>query len=250
MTADPLAPLVDLPGVREHSDAARDALGAVHRHPYNMRGWDKTAREASWRAGRSSAAIDGATTELRRDFEFDDPLMAGAVRVTQSLDPDELDATVAVFRRAPAQALARLHTLAAADLVDDPDLLGRPRSQPHIAQRLDLLGQLLTGGTAVPAPVLAAVVHGELLALAPFTEANGIVARGAARLVTASTGLDPHLLGVPEVTWLRRRGEYRELSARFATGDPEALAEWIVLCCEAMEAGAAEARSIADAARG
>ena len=107
----------------------------------------------------------------------------------------------------------------------------------------------MTGQTTVPAPVLAAVVHGELLTLAPFTEANGVVARGAARLVTAATGLDPHLLGVPEVTWLRRLGDYRETAARFGTGDPAAIADWIVLCCEAMEAGAAEARSIADAAR-
>ena len=89
-----------------------------------------------------------------------------------------------------------------------------------------------------------------LLVLAPFAEANGVVARAASRLVSATTGLDPHLLCVPEVTWLKRLGEYRELSAQFATGDPEALAAWIVFCCEAMEAGADEAKSIADAARG
>ncbi|MFT4086759.1 MAG: oxidoreductase [Gordonia sp. (in: high G+C Gram-positive bacteria)] len=253
MSADPLSPLVDLPGVRDAAEAAREALAAVHRHPVNLRGWDKTSREASWRAGRASAAMEGATTELRRDHEFDDPIMAGAIRVTQNLDPDAIDREVGVFRRAPAQALARLHTLAAADLVDDPEMLGRPRPEPHIAMRLDLLGQLVTGqlagASATPAPVAVAVVHGELLSLAPFSEGNGVLARGAARLMSAATGLDPHLLGVPEVTWLRRLGDYREASARFATGDPQALADWIVLCCEAMEAGAAEAKSIADAAR-
>ncbi|KJR09435.1 MULTISPECIES: hypothetical protein [Gordonia] len=249
MSSDPLSPLLDLPGVREASDRARDAVSAAHRHPINLRQWDKTSREASWRAGRSSAAIDGGTTDISRS-DLGDPIAAGAVRVAQSLDSDAIDQAVAVFRRAPAQSLARLHTLAAADLLDDPELLGRPRPEPHIAQRLDLLGQLITGGTSAPAPVLAAVVHGELLALAPFTEANGVVARAASRLVSAMTGLDPHLLGVPEVTWLKRLGEYRELSARFATGDPEAIGAWIVLCCEAMEAGGAEARAIADAARG
>ncbi|MFM9376973.1 oxidoreductase [Gordonia sp. VNK21] len=249
MTADPLSPLADLPGVAPAAEAAREALGAVHRHRVNLRGWDKTSREASWRGGRSSAAMEGATTELNREHEFDDPVMAGAIRVAQALDPDSLDREVAVFRRAPAQSLARLHTLAAADLVDDPALLGRPRDEPHIGPRLEALVQLVVAPSSVPAPVLAAVVHGELLTLAPFTEGNGVVARGASRLVSAATGLDPHLLGVPEVNWLRRLGEYREASALFGTGDPGALAAWIVLCCEAMEAGAAEAMSIAEAAR-
>ncbi|WP_132992403.1 oxidoreductase [Gordonia zhaorongruii] len=247
MSSDPLAPLLELPGVRDASESARDALSAVHRHRANLRGWDKTSREASWRAGRSSATIDGGSVELQRDAQFDDPITEGAIRVAQALDIDGIDQFASVFRRAPGQALARLHMLAAAGLVDG-DLLGRPRDEPHIAHRLDLLGQLITGGTSVPAPVLAAIVHGELLSVAPFHEGNGVVARGASRLVSAATGLDPHLLGVPEVTWLRRLGEYRERSAAFATGDPGAVAAWIVLCCEAMEAGAAEAKSIADAA--
>lgn len=248
VTADPLAPLLDLPGVAASAEEAGEALAAVHRHPVNLRGWDKTSRESSWRGGRSSAAMEGATTELNREHDFDDPVMSGAIRVAQALDPDSLDREVAVFRRAPMQSLARLHALAAAELAPEEDL-GRPREEPHIAQRLDLLGQLITGATSVPAAVLAAVVHGELLALAPFPTANAVVARGASRLVSAATGLDPHLLGVPEVTWLRRLGDYRELSARFATGDPQALAEWIVLSCQAMVAGASEARTIADAAR-
>ncbi|MFT3716249.1 MAG: oxidoreductase [Gordonia sp. (in: high G+C Gram-positive bacteria)] len=250
MSRDPLEPLVDLPGVRDAAESARDALGAVHRHPVNLRGWDKTSRESSWRGGRSSAAMEGATTELNREHDFDDPVMAGAIRVAQALDPDSLDKEVAVFRRAPAQSLAHLHTLAAADLVDDPERLGRPGSDPHIGPRLDLLVQLITTEHPnVPAPVVAAVVHGELLALRPFDQGNGVVARAVSRLVCASSGLDPHLLGVPEVTWLRHLADYQEKSLNFATGDPEALGDWIVFCCRALEAGATEAASIADAAR-
>ncbi|MEE4024452.1 oxidoreductase [Gordonia sp. PKS22-38] len=249
MSSDPLAPLLELPGVADAADRARDALSAVHRHPANLRGWDKTATEASWRAGRSSAAIDGGSVELRRDGDFDDPVLAGSMRVAQALDGDALEQLTSVFRRAPAQAFARLHMLAAADLVDDPDQLGRPSASPGVAGRLDLLGQLITGATSAPAPVLAAVVHGELLGVAAFPTANGVVARAASRLVCTSTGLDPHNLGVPEVTWLRRHDEYRKLSAAFADGSPEGVGGWIVLCCEALEAGAAEARSIADAAR-
>lgn len=249
VTDDPLAPLLDLPGVVAAAGEARDAVTAVHRHPANLRGWDKTATEASWRAGRSSAAIDGGSVELRRDGDFDDPILAGAMRVAQALDGEALESLTSVFRRAPAQAFARLHVLAAADLVDDPEALGRPRPGADVAARLDLLGQLITGATSAPAPVLAAVVHGELLSLNAFETANGVVARAASRLTSAATGLDPHNLGVPEVTWLKRVGEYRELSAAFGTGDPDALRRWIIFCCEAFVAGAAEARSIADAAR-
>lgn len=249
MSTDPLAPLAQLPGVAAAADAARDALSAVHRHPANLRGWDKTAREASWRAGRSSAAIDGGSTELRRDGDYDDPVLGGAMRVAQALDGEALDSLTAVFRRAPAQAFARLHMLAAADLVDDPEELGRPRAGAEVADRIDLLGQLITGATSVAAPIVAAVVHGELLSVQAFPSANGIVARAASRLVCTSTGLDPHNLGVPEVRWLRRVADYRVLSDAFGSGRPEALSEWIIFCCDALSAGAAEAKSIADAAR-
>ncbi|WP_161926004.1 oxidoreductase [Gordonia crocea] len=249
MSDHPLAPLVELPGVAAAADRARDAVAAVHRHPANLRGWPSTAMEASWRGGRSSAAIDGGSVELRRDGDYDDPLLAGAMRVAQALDGDSLEQLVGVYRRAPAQALARLHVLAAADLVENPDDLGRPRSGPEVSARLDLLGQVITAGPNVPAPIVAAVVHGELLALAPFAEANGIVARGASRLACVATGLDPHNLGVPEVGWLKRVGEYHRAASRFGEGTPDGVAEWILLCCAAFEAGAAEAASIADAAR-
>jgi hypothetical protein len=151
-----------------------------------------------------------------------------------------------VWQRAPLQVLARLHLLAAADLVADPDRLGRPRTEAGIAERLDLLAQTAQTSSA-PAPVLAAVVHGELLALRPFGIADGVVARAAARLVTVSSGLDPRSLGVPEVFWLRRRQAYRDAVIGFAGGTPERVGGWVILCCGALEDGAREAQSIADA---
>ncbi|WP_018180215.1 hypothetical protein [Jongsikchunia kroppenstedtii] len=246
---DPLAPLLELPDVAQACDRARDALAAAHRHPVNLRGWDKTATEASWRAGRSSAAIEGGSVELTRDGDFDDPILAGAMRVAQALDGDSLTQLVATWGRAPLQVLARLQLLAAADLTDDEELLGRPRAGDDVAQRLDLLAQLLTGGSRVPAPVLAAVVHGEILALQPFGVGNGVVARAASRLTCAASGLDPHNLGVPEVTWFKRLSDYRARSTAFAAGDPDGIRDWLLLSCEALESGAAEAKSIADAAR-
>ncbi|MFI5781410.1 oxidoreductase [Nocardia sp. NPDC051570] len=244
--SDVLQPLADLPGVREAADRAREALAEVHRHKANRRGWPTTAAEAAVRAARSSAAIDGGSTELPPDGQVADPILAGALRVGQALDGDALRNLVAIWSRAPLQALARLHLLAAADLVTDQEQLGRPRSAPGVAERLDLLAQTVLTSTA-PAPVLAAVVHGELLALQPFGSADGLVARAAARLVSVSSGLDPHSLGVPEVFWLRRRQAYLDAASVFGDGTPEGVGGWVILCCGALEDGAREARSIADA---
>ncbi|MEU6186968.1 oxidoreductase [Nocardia sp. NPDC047038] len=246
---DPLQPLVDLPGVRDAADRARDALAEVHRHKANRRGWPTTAAEAAVRAARSSAAIDGGSTDIPADGRVADPILAGSLRVGQALDGDALRNLVGTWQRAPLQALARLHLLAAADLIPEQEALGRPRGDSGVAQRLDLLAQTVLGSRA-PAPVLAAVVHGELLALRPFGTADGVVARAASRLVAVSSGLDPHSLGVPEVFWLRRRQAYLDAAAGFGTGEAEAVGGWVVLCCGAFEDGAREATSIADSAAG
>lgn len=237
---DPLAPLLSLPGVADAANAAKDAVFQVHRHRVNLRGWATTAAEASVRAARASAALEGGPTEIPESGEVTDPVLAGSLRIAEALG-----GLVATWQRAPLQALARLHVLAAADLTTD---VGRPRVSSDVSQRLDMLGSLVTGGTSVPAPVVVAVVHGELLGLAPFGVANGVVARAAARMTSISTGLDPKGLGVPEVACLRRSAEYEAASVAFASGSLEGLAQWILFVCSSLEAGAREAKSIADAA--
>ena len=244
---DVLEPLADLPGVYAAADRARDALAEVHMHKTNRRGWPTTAAEAAVRAARSSADLAGGGTEIPADGVVMDPVLAGALRVGQALDGDALRNLVGVWQRAPLQALARLHLLAAADLVDDQEQLGRPRTDAGIADRLDLLAQTVLT-TAAPAPIVAAVVHGELLSLRPFGTADGIVARAASRLVAVSTGLDLRGLGVPEVFWRRRRTAYLDALVGFEGGTPEGVGGWVILCCGALEDGAREARSIADAA--
>ena len=47
--------------------------------------------------------------------------------------------------------------------------------------------------------MVAAVVHGELLALRAFGTVDGLVARAAARLVLVDRGLDPKAVSAPEV---------------------------------------------------
>lgn len=238
---DPLAPLLELDGVAAAVKSAQDAVFAVHRHPANLRGGSATAAEASVRAARASAAIDGADPEIPPDAAVKDPVLAGALRVAESLE-----SLLPTWRRAPAQALARMHVLAAADLATDADTLGRPR--PGAGARLELLAQLVTGATAAPGPVQVAVVHGELLSLRPFGSADGVVARAAARLAMVATGTDPKSLTVPEVACLRRLAQYGEAAEAFATGTPDGVRSWLLFCCDAMEKGAREARGIAEAA--
>ena len=246
MSSDPLAPLMELPGVAAASDQAREALGRAHRHRANLRRWPVTAAEAALRSARASAVLDGGGHKLD-DIDvsaISDPVFAGALRVAQALEGGETN-LVGVWQRAPLQALARLHMLAAADRVDE-SRLGRPRPDPQIGPRLELLAHLVSGGTKAPAPVIAAVAHGELLTLEPFGSADGVVARAVSRLVTIATGLDPHGLGVPEVGWMRRAGDYREAMAGFAAGTPKGMTDWLVLSCRAMRTGAQEALTIAE----
>jgi len=273
-SADPLAPLAELPGVAAAGEEAREALGRAHRHRTNLRGWPTTAAEASLRAARASSVLDGGSLQLSGGRAIagsvgggdlpgpqspacagahargplrggPDPVLAGALRVSEALEGG-VTSLVGVWQRAPLQAIARLHALAAADLADD-DRLGRPRGGDDVGRRLALLADIVTGGTRVPAPVLAAVAHGELLTLAPFGTADGVVARAVSRLVTIATGLDPHGLGVPEVYWMRHSGDYRAAARGFSSGTPDGLAAWLVLSARALHAGAREALAIAQA---
>ncbi|MFP5020892.1 oxidoreductase [Pseudonocardia phyllosphaerae] len=245
-SSDPLAPLAALPGVPEAVARARDAATEVHNQPVNRRGWPATAAEAALRAARASAGIDGAPLTPATADHVSDPVLAGAVRIA-----DERAKLLDTWGRAPLQGLARLHVLAASDLVPAEEheaRLGRPLQEA--SSRLSLLADLLGGATSVPAPVLVAVVHGELLTLRPFGTADGVVARAAARLTAMSSGLDPRGLCVPEVGFLRRQAAYREAAAAFATGTPEGLARWITHCCTEWEAGGREGLSIAAAQSG
>lgn len=256
MPADPSYPdLTRLPGVAEAVETARAAVAELRRHPANRRGWPKSAAAAGVRAARASAALDGGSQLIDPAAEsISDPVLAGSMRCNTALA-----ALVGVWERAPLQALARLHTLAAADLVD-PDLLGRPRGTgpvesagvktvpgDQVAPRLAALAQLVTR-SGWPAPVLTAIVHGEVLTVNPFGSADGVVARAAARLTMMSSGLDTQSLTVPEVGHLRRERDYRAAATDYATGDPAAVARWIVHVCLALTDGVREGRSIADAA--
>lgn len=248
--------LAALPGVPAAVEAARAGVTALRGHPALRRHRDRIAGAAGERAARASAALDGAPLLAGNAGEtvtevVGDPRLAGALRATASL----VD-LVPVWQRAPLQALARLHVLAAADLVRadlvgadlvGADRLGRPRPDPVIGPRLAALADVVIAAPW-PAPVVMAVVHGELLALQPFGSADGVVARAAGRLAMMSSGLDPDGLGVPEVAYLRSGPRYRRAAQGFAAGEAGAVTTWLLLVCDALVTGAREGGSIADAA--
>jgi hypothetical protein len=238
---DPLGALLDLPDCRGAFDDARAAVDDAMRHPALRRFGGPVAAEVGLRTAVASAALEGHGYELDavRAGTVTDPVLQGALRVSGALDG--LGAT---WSRAPRQALARLHVLAARDAVR-ADALGRPTTDPAVATRLDALATVITT-TTVPAMVVAAVVHGELLALSPFAGPSGVVARGAARLALISGGLDPRGLLAVDVGHLEREPEYRGASGAFATGTRDGVRSWLKHYAAAIAVAAGTLTAIAD----
>ena len=239
--SDPLAPLLELPGVREAADAARTGIDRLLGHKVLRRESAGVSTESALRGARASAALAGVDVPLAdlRAGEVSDPVVQGALRGSAGLG-----SMVETWPRAPGQVLARLHVLAAADLVEAA-ALGRPAS--HAGARLTGLFSLVTGATTVPAAIVAALVHGELAAVAPFGVADGVVARGAGRLTVIARGLDPKAVSVPEVGFAELgREAYAEALAGYASGSEAGVAGWLVHCCRATEHGALEGLAICE----
>ena len=155
----------------------------------------------------------------------------------------------------PDEHLGRPRTLPT-DPVDDPLELGDPPQPLEVSARLDGLSRLLLAPTAAPAVVVAAVVHGELLALRPFGSVDGLVARAAARLVLVDRGLDPKAVSAPEVghaeldaAGLRadHTHAYAAAARGYVHGGRDGLAAWLVHCAQAVALGAREGVAVCEA---
>ena len=235
--ADPLAPLLDLPGVRDSVTRARTAVDALLTHRALRRRSADVSAESALRGAWASASLSGvhvALADVRSGAALSDPLLQGAMRAQSAIGP-----LADTWTRAPRQALARLHTVAAADVLD-ADALGRPTGD---TRRLDMLVDVV-GMTSSPAIIVAAVVHGELLALDMFAPVSGIVARVAERLTLVERGLDPKSLVVLEVGHRELRDEYYAALRAYADGD---VARWLRHCTDAVGVGAREATAICEA---
>jgi len=245
VTADPLAPLLELPGVADGVGRARAAVDALLGNRTLRRRSADVSAESSLRGAWASAQLSGedvSLADVRSGAAAGRPLVQGALRAQAAIG-----SLADTWTRAPRQALARLHALAAADLTG-ADELGRPR--PGTAERLDTLAEVLAL-TSAPAVVVAAIVHGELLGLDAFPPASGLVARAAVRLTLVERGLDPKSLVVVEAGHRELRAAYDAALAGYRSGTPEGIASWLVHGCDALVAGAQEATAICEAlARG
>jgi hypothetical protein len=231
-TPDPdlLTRLQSLEGVPSALAAARDGIDAVLRDRGLRRTSPETTAESLLRGAHASAVLEGSSATLEQVREgTGDEVSAAAVRLST-----ELLSLAPVLRRSPLQALARLHTVAAAGTVAD-DRLGRPRD----AEAAELL-RTVAGMLAADAPalVVAAVVHGQLLAAAPFASHNGLVARATERLVLVARGVDEKSLIVPEAGHLALRAAYDGNAAALREGGQQGVHRWLLYCAEAFAAGA------------
>jgi hypothetical protein len=275
----PLSPLADLPGVAPAVAEAREACTELRWHPGLRRLTAAARAETVVRAARASAALDGADIPLERVRGLVAAQAAPpSVSEPSSTRADPVDDVVVralrvtaaaaeigtLLTTAPAQALARLHLAAAPSGGDgDPSAVGRPRTTgrlprelldlgppvpaPELARRLEQLTALLVAPGPVSALVLAAVVHGEILALRPFPSSNGLVARAASRTVIVDGGLDPTGVAVPEVGLARGAGQYVGAAAAYVSGTPEGVAAWLRYWAEAVVIGAREGALVAAA---
>lgn len=243
----PLLPLVDLPGVADAAAQARADLDRLLSHTVLRRSSAQVSAESLLRGARASAELDGSGYQLEavRGGNIDDPVLAGALRVSGAVGR-----LADTFTRAPLQALAALHLQAASSLTG-PDDLGRPRSSPEVAHRLQSLAALVAGPRSpeVPGVVFAAVVHAEILAVQPFPQANGVIARAAARMTLVNVGVDPKTVAVPEVGHVDDPRRYAAALAGYRSGTPDGVADWLTHCCAAMSAGAIEGLAICEAVR-
>lgn len=250
--------IAGLPGVPQACAAARDEVDSLLWSRSVRARASEVARESALRGARDSAALDGADISMAvlLDGLDSSPLsraVGAAIDITAEV-PRQVD----TWQRAPLQVLARLHVIAARDFTPN-DQLGRPRDDDQVVdplhigllppwqsvpERLDALAALLTRPTQAPALVAAAIAHGELLALRPFSWGSGLIARAAVRLVLASRGVDPDLLGAPEIGMLSLgRGSYVESLRGYLSGEPTGVADWVTWNATAIGFGAREMAS-------
>jgi hypothetical protein len=236
---DPLGRLARLEGVASAMAAARDGIDALLRDRGLRRTTPDLTAESLLRGAHASAVLEGAEVSLESVRQgAGGPMAQAALRVSA-----ELLGLAPVLARSPAQALARIHTLAAKDVVAEPDL-GRPRD-PASADRLRELARMLTGPTSAPALVVAAVTHADIAVSAPFVSHNGIVARAMERLVLAARGVDAKSLVVPEAGHLALRREYESNLRGYRDGGAAGVHSWLLYAAEAYAAGA-EASPLAE----
>lgn len=242
-TTDPLASLAALPGVAEAIDASRAAMDGLLREPALRRQRGEVRAAARLRSAWASAQLAGADVAWQ---EFAPPFnddASGRLAHAALQVAGEVGGLVDTWKRAPLQALAKMHTVAMSGQVPD-DTLGRPRAEVGVSERLTTLADVVAA-TDAPGVLVAGVVHAELMTLQPFGSGDDLVARAASRVVLVARGVDPDALTVPEMGLIELgAGAYLDALAAFAGGTPEGLARWLTFHAASVQRGAAFARTL------
>jgi hypothetical protein len=202
-----------VPAVSQALGGAESAVDAIQLTA--RRRGDQVRVEALSAIATASASMDGSEP---------------AVVASLLMELDQLS-----LRTSLLQALARMHVLGGVGEAQDER--GRPRPEFDQSDRLLALADLVASSEA-PALLVATIAHGELLALAPFASANGIVARAVWRGLIVETGLDPTGLIMSEVG-LRDLGvpAYQAALDAYQSGTSDGVASWVRHCCRAVELG-------------
>lgn len=258
------------PEVAAATDSAREACTRLRWHEGLRRRTPEAAAESRVRGAWASAELDGArsSASIVRD------LMRGARQRSERPDPAErviegaiaataeTERVASLVRSAPRQALARLHTAAAARLVTDSDQLGRPRlagegcgefadlgpapQGQELQERLAGIVALMGAADEAPALVAAGIVHAEIVATRPFVVGNGLVARAVERSLLKATGLDPTGVAVPEAGHGHEGGPaYLGSLTGYVDGGRAGVILWLRHCGIAVTEGAGEGELIA-----
>jgi hypothetical protein len=229
-----------LEGVASGFASARDGIDALLRDRGLRRTPPERTGESLLLGAHASAVLEGSVSTLEqvRGGSGDD-VAAAAVRLST-----ELLTWAPTLATSPLQVLARLHTLAGAAALPDEEL-GRPRDSASAA-RLRGVAEVVSVGPEVPALVVAAIAHADLVAAAPFASHNGLIARAVERLVLVARGVDPTSLVVPEAGHLANRAAYESNLRGYRDGGAAGVHAWLLYAAEAYASGA-EASPVARA---
>lgn len=236
--SDPFISAAQLEGIPSTYAGTRDGLDGILRDRGLRRSTPDDTARALLLGAAATASLEGSTfTADELAAGGGDTLARGAVRLST-----ELLGLLPVWNRAPVQALARIHALAAAGSVDDVDL-GRPVN-PEGVGRLTELAWMLGQPTQAPGLVVAALVNAEITSAGAFATHNAIVGRAAERLVLVAKGVDPASVLVPEAGHAAEPDGYRSALAAYGSGKPTGVHQWLMYAAQSFTR-AAEASPLA-----
>ena len=231
--SDPLEPAGSLPDRRRASarGAVRcstgcSASGCSAGAALRSSAGSCAARSPGERRARRRSGLPRPPADRRRHRP---PAVQGALRINGELGQLGRGARAGADAGAgPAARAGRRPDAVGRDQLGRPRESGSPPAEVGLADGCPPSATCWLRRRRCRAVVVAAVVHGELLALSPFGSGNGLVARAAARLVLIHRGARPQ--GADRARRRPRRLIRRPTPPRPRASRPGDLGRWLVHC--------------------